>query len=284
MKTSELDRIRQWFTSYVDTFAAKDGSMHNTYVIKKTHSLRVSADCRMLAEALGWTVGRVNAAEALGLLHDVGRFPQFQRFKTLEDSRSIDHGELGHEVVGHSDLLSGLGEDEASAILCGICCHNKRELATGAGREALALLKLIRDADKLDIFHIANVIIKTGGFKQYPEILLNVDVSGPPSADLMEEIASRRSGSYKHVRSLADMSLIRLSWVFDFNYLPTFHCVASRGLLTELMDLIPDTPETRKLMKMAKAHLTKKLKEHMGTLQKSRRVPSRGARRSRKHP
>ena len=261
MKTTELDRIRQWFPSYVDSFAAQDGSMHNTYFIKKTHTLRVSTDCRLLAEALGWQTGRVNAAEALGLLHDVGRFPQFQRFQTLIDSKSIDHGELGHEVVSNSDLLSGLGAGEAAAILCGICCHNRRRLETGAGREALALLKLIRDADKLDILYVVSDIMKTGSYKQYPELLLNVDPDGPPSSDLIEEISGHRSGSYAHVRSLADINLIRMAWVYDLNYLPTFQLIASRGLLSEMKNILPDIPEVRKITEEAEAYLIAKTKE-----------------------
>ena len=34
-----------------------------------------------------------------GLLHDVGRFPQYSMYGTFFDSASVDHGCLGAEII-----------------------------------------------------------------------------------------------------------------------------------------------------------------------------------------
>lgn len=255
MKSSDLDRIKRWFASYVAGFAAPDGSLHNIYLIKRDHSLRVGANCLAIAGALGWEGGRIAAAEALGLLHDVGRFPQFQRFHTLEDAKSVNHGELGRGIVSDFDLLSSSNTGERDAILCSICHHNSRELADGCGPESLAFLKLIRDADKLDIIRVVSDIIRTGNFSKHPELLLNVDPDGPASPEMIEAVTCRRSGSYKNVRSLADMNLMRLSWVYDLNYPPTFRFFAERELLEEIRGMMPATPEIHRIIETARSYV-----------------------------
>ena len=162
MNTSDLHRIRHWFPSFVAGFAGPDGSIHNTHKVKQAHSTRVAGHCVAIASQLGWDSGHIAAAEALGLLHDVGRFPQFLRFGTLFDAKSIDHGELGREVVIGSGLLSASNAAERQAILCGICHHNRLLLPDCAGPEAKAFLKLVRDADKLDIIRVIGELVTTG--------------------------------------------------------------------------------------------------------------------------
>ena len=35
----------------------------------------------------------------IGLLHDIARFEQYTKYKTFRDSISIDHGDLGVEIL-----------------------------------------------------------------------------------------------------------------------------------------------------------------------------------------
>lgn len=88
MKTEELNDITKWFDAYVQTFACNNGALHPLLQLKADHSKRVARDAERLAYDLDWSPAARNAAEALGLLHDVGRFPQFAEYKTFSDSVS----------------------------------------------------------------------------------------------------------------------------------------------------------------------------------------------------
>lgn len=254
MTASELDCLKTWFTTYVISFADVDGSLHNTHLVKREHTLRVVSNCRTIANDLDWDPGQVAAAEALGLLHDVGRFPQFQQYRTLVDSTSVDHGKLGCKIVNDLALLSSSETAERNDIMCAICHHNKRDLPLEAGPGALALLKLVRDADKLDIIRTLNELLRTDGFSRYPELLLNVDQHGPANPSLIDDIASRRSGSYAKVKSLADMQLMQLSWIYDLNYAPTFRLLISRGLLDAIKERLPDADGVDGITRTAEAY------------------------------
>lgn len=258
MNISDLDTLKAWFPTYVAGFAGPDGSLHNTHVVKRDHTLRVAANCLAIATELQWDAGQVAAAEATGLLHDIGRFPQFQRYETLVDAASVDHGELGRKVTAQLKLLASTDPHERSAILCGICNHNKRDLPAGAGSAALTLLKIVRDADKLDIIRTLTEIIKNGGFNDHPELLLNVDPDGPVNPALLDDIARRRTGSYSHMKSLADMQLMQVSWVYDLNYAPSFRLLLSRGLLEGVGNLLPATKEIAAILKIAENHAMEK--------------------------
>ncbi|MEI6810415.1 MAG: HD domain-containing protein, partial [bacterium] len=214
-------------------------------------------NCVTIATDLDWETDRIAAAGVLGLLHDVGRFPQFQKYHTLVDSQSVDHGELGRKIVSDLFLLSSSGPAERSDIMCAICHHNKRDLPAGAGPGALALLKLVRDADKLDIIRTLNELLRTDGFSRYPELLLNVDQYGPANPSLIDDIACCRPGSYSKVKSLADMQLMQLSWIYDLNYPTTFHLLISRGLLAAIKQRLPDAEGVDRITVAAEKYAVK---------------------------
>jgi hypothetical protein len=45
---------------------------------------------------------------AVALLHDVGRFPQYRRWRTFRDSESDNHARLSLEVIRHEAVLEHL--------------------------------------------------------------------------------------------------------------------------------------------------------------------------------
>jgi len=261
MKAADVKQARSWFRSYVKRFAAKDGSLHPTHAVKVAHSVRVARECRGIAAALRWKPADVAAAEAMGLLHDVARFPQFEKFRTLMDSDSINHGELGYKIIRDSDLASGWKPADTRRILAGIRYHNRHKPSNGIAPDAAAFLKLIRDADKLDIIGALTRLIAAGDFTSQPELFLGVDPDGPATPALVREVEQQWTGSYCNVHSLIDMNLIRTSWIYDLNYLPSLRAVVSRGLLDDIVDVLPDTREMRKIAAVTRRYVDGKMKE-----------------------
>ena len=52
-------------------------------------------------------------AETAALLHDIGRFEQFHRYKTFSDARSEDHAALGVDAIKEEGLLQSIDNEEA---------------------------------------------------------------------------------------------------------------------------------------------------------------------------
>lgn len=253
MKHDDLEAIRGAFDAYALRHAGLDGVLHPVQELKRAHSRRVAEEARAIAVELDWPAGELNAAEALGWLHDVARFPQYARFRTLEDRRSFDHGAHGADVVTQAGWLDGIGLAPAlrDAILDGIRWHNRKTMPDGLPEDSLRFLRLIRDADKLDILRVIGEALRDNRLRDYPELLFNIALDGPPSADLAEEILTTRVGSYERVRSWADMTLIRLTWIHDVNYDATLRRLRERGWLAEIVRDLPDTPAVAAIVRDA---------------------------------
>ena len=87
-------------------------------------------------------------------MHDIARFEQWTKYKTFSDSQSIDHGNAGVEILEKDNFIRNfINEDTYDDIIkTAIRNHNKYKIEDGLKGEKLLYSKIIRDADKIDIF------------------------------------------------------------------------------------------------------------------------------------
>ena len=90
------------FNNYTRAYDISDEKVR----LKIEHTYRVAGLCEKIAEAEGKSGSEVDIAWITGMLHDVGRFEQLRRYSTFVDAVSVDHAQLG------ADILFGDGEDE----------------------------------------------------------------------------------------------------------------------------------------------------------------------------
>jgi hypothetical protein len=239
MTTDELKVIKEWFKTYIRDFADEDGLLHDLLKLKVGHSGRVARDARAVATDLDWSEDAVRMAEALGWLHDVGRFSQFKEFHTFHDAKSINHGQRGWEILQQDSVLLGLSELERTCILQGVHWHNAKDLPQDLDAQVLPTVQLIRDADKLDIFHVFSVEIKENGFQSFAKMYPHVKLNGPVSDSVVQDFQMCRSSSYHDIQSLCDFMVIQLAWVYDINFAPTFKRIIQRQIIEDLAELLP---------------------------------------------
>jgi len=261
MTETDVSEVYKWFEDYADRFMAhtannsSPGTMRAMMHLKREHSLRVAAEARSLASDLGWNPEDQNAAEALGLLHDTGRFSQMAEFGTFRDTDSVNHALRGYQVIRDEGVLRKHSLIREQQILEGIRWHNGLRIPESLPADHLLFIHLIRDADKLDIFLIFRDAFLHNRLQDYPEIIHHVDIEGPASADLLAEIQAKRVPSYRMIRSLNDWKLLQISWAFDLHYRPTCQRVLQRGVLGSLADLLSATEEICAAIETAKSHL-----------------------------
>ena len=120
MTQQQLDAFKQWFTDYVRRFYTADDTLLNDHIrLKECHTHRVCKEMRDLAEALKMDAEQTRLAEAIALLHDVGRFPQFQQYRTYKDTISENHCLLALKVLAEDKVLDVLDADERAIIEAG---------------------------------------------------------------------------------------------------------------------------------------------------------------------
>lgn len=209
------DRTNKWFKEFTDSYRT-EGSIHPMLELKLKHSKRVSGICSEMAYSMGWDEdGDSWMAHSAGLLHDVGRFPQYKKYGTFFDSISVDHGDLGAEIILKQFDWEGIPDNLMENIISAVKFHNKKKVPTDLKLGAYKWSCLVRDADKIDIYRMVEERIDKGTIF---EMLPRHQFSEGLSSDLVEEIRTTGSGSYSNARSLQDYRLIQLTWGCDLNF------------------------------------------------------------------
>lgn len=138
------------FLEYAGHYDRSNGKIE----LKIIHTLAVADLMDRLTAALGLTEHERELAHICAMFHDIGRFEQVRRYDTFLDHLSVDHALLGCEVLEQEGILKELPDKEQRMILTAISNHNRFRIEEGLDDETLLLCKLIRDADKCDIFRV----------------------------------------------------------------------------------------------------------------------------------
>lgn len=130
--------------------------------LKIAHTYRVAGISERIADSI--SEADVNFSWLLGLLHDIGRFEQITRYGTFKDALSIDHAELGADILFQGNLFGmfvSQGEmklkefkEVRSIAETAVRLHNKLRIPENMKAETEMYTKILRDADKADIFRV----------------------------------------------------------------------------------------------------------------------------------
>ena len=149
-----IDRLRalEAFRAYTANYDADNINI----ALKIAHTYRVAR----ISERIAGSISAVNVdfAWLLGLLHDIGRFEQVARYGTFFDALSIDHAELGADILFHDNLFGSFVKQESQEMKAlaetAIRLHNKLSIPENMEEETATYTKILRDADKVDIFRV----------------------------------------------------------------------------------------------------------------------------------
>jgi len=100
MNRDHLKYFQSWFNDYVSNFYSKDQDQENDWAIqlKEEHSWKVREEIMLISQRLNLSENDILIAEVLGLFHDIGRFYQYQKYKTFRDDLSEDHAKIGARI------------------------------------------------------------------------------------------------------------------------------------------------------------------------------------------
>ena len=239
MHIDQLIRLKTWFAAYTSSFLANEATADSPFVLKIDHTQRVCENICLLGRSIHLTDEQMCIAEAIGLLHDVGRFVQYRRYRTFNDRQSANHAVLGIHVLEADAVLDDLTVDDKTMIIDAVRFHNAPALPRKRPPESMVFIKLIRDADKLDIWKVFADFFRCD---QRPERAIVQNLPDDPgwSHAMVEAIVQKRPAEFQDMKTLNDFRLLQLSWVFDLNFTETFVQARKRGDLAAIAGLLPD--------------------------------------------
>jgi hypothetical protein len=256
VEQGQLIKFKVWFDDYVAGFYGGDDFLNANIKLKEQHSRRTCQEMLYLADQIKLTDNQKRIAEALAFFHDIGRFEQFARYRTYNDGRSVDHCLLGLEVLRKTKVLDGVVREEREFIERAIEYHGRKELPADLDGQCLLFSKLIRDADKLDVFYV--VIQYYRQYRNNPsKFLLELEFPDSPtySPEVVEAILRGELIDYSMLRTLNDMKLLQLGWVYDINFTAALKRIKRRKFLETLLDFLPQTEDIRKVKEKVFAYV-----------------------------
>ncbi len=232
MHRKQLEGFIEWFDSYVAGFYGEDAYVNANLRLKEEHTKMVRREANYLTDQLGLCENDKLLAEGIAIFHDVGRFQQFVEYRTYCDVRSINHSLLAVEILRQNNILDILEDREKKIIETAVKLHGTKSLGDDLRDEFALHAKLIRDADKLDIYRILLEYQKE--HHANPEkFILEIEFPDEPecTAKVFEAVINGELVDYAELRTLNDFRILQLGWVFDVNFIPTFERIRERGYL-----------------------------------------------------
>lgn len=244
--------LQSWFKEYVQSFYSTDERLYFHVRLKEEHTLRVMQHGREIGRWLAMSPEQLKLAEIAALLHDIGRFKQYQTYRTFNDGLSVNHAELGLGVLEQSNILriAGLSAQQQRIVKLAVLYHNRRQLPQDIETDCSLFSKITRDADKLDIFSMLVTDDKEKQIPQPPEL----NCASGYSALIIEELLQGNLIEPKEIKTPGDLILFRLSWIYDINFTYSFSYILQQEYIEKLIERLPATDDIQEVYRYIKKY------------------------------
>ena len=239
ISNTQLAEIKNWYTEFVESFYTSDEDFNYNVKIKIDHTMRVCKEITDISESLQFSEKEIRLAEVIALLHDVGRFEQLAKYKTSVDIHSEDHALLSVKIIDDNDILKHFDELTSEVIKCAIANHNKMEIPAELSGDCLHYARLLRDADKIDIWYVVTEYYQNKGSKKNEYIELGLPDKPEISDEVCEDLLGGSIVRTVNLQSLNDMKLLQLGWVYDINFQRSFEIIREREYLKKIYAVLP---------------------------------------------
>ena len=126
--------------------------------------------------------------------------------------------------------------------------HNKKGIEPTDNKRALIFARLLRDADKLDIYRVLSPFIESS------------DGSGLNS-QFVKQFVNGEQVDYTQIRTMDDRKLVRLMWVYDVNFSWTLRHMVARGYIKRLIECLPESEDITRGVERLRAYVAEKCRE-----------------------
>ena len=232
-----LNKMHTWITAYMKSFYTNDAEVMRGIKMKEIHTGYVTTNCVELAKNLNLNAHDVDLAEIIGLFHDVGRFYQYQTYKTFNDADSEDHAALAFKVIDELDFFKELSAVDYDLIHFAIQNHNKRTIEKTYDERKILFAKIIRDADKLDIYRVLEPYFAQENADKLPTFVKSRAPGISP--DFLEKFVRGEQVNYNEIRTNGDRKLVRLMLIYDINFKWTMEKIVERGYIEKIVENLP---------------------------------------------
>lgn len=259
-KMIDIKKVKSEFEKYVEKYDINQGRVR----LKKEHIERVAKLSKKIATKLNLTEEQIALAETIGYFHDIGRFEQIRKYDTFSDKDSENHAVLSCKVLFEEGLIHKFEIEEKyyKTIKLAVLNHNKDKIQEGLTEEENLFAKIIRDADKLDIYYtICNYDFESiFWYKNFDQEEI--------SKLMIKEFTEDKHINYGDIKNNADQIVIFYAYIYDFNFKFSLEYLKNRKYLQEFTKAViqnfkaPKIEEqVKEILKISEKYINQKTME-----------------------
>ena len=239
--------VKEAFDKYVSDFDFKvDGIEYKYY-----HSYRVQKYSEKISDMLNLGLKDKKLASDIGLLHDIGRFHQLEKYNSFCDKK-FDHADYGAKILFEDNLLLNydINKCDYEIVKKAIRNHNKYQIEDGLNERELFFAKLVRDADKIDILNAFSSI----------RVLEICECDEEISPSVREEFFNNITVRNVNVKNKNDKIISMLAFLFDINFEVSYRIIKEEDFINKFYDAIKHKEIFKEYFDYANKYLDEVLK------------------------
>ena len=190
--------------------------------LKYNHSFRVVKKAELIGKSLNLNKEDMELVRVCALLHDISRFEQYTIYNHFNDAKSFDHGDKGAEILKENGITNEI-------ILNTVKYHNKYAIPEELDNKTKLCLRIVRDADKVDIMEHQELEVTTKNYT-IPQEIKNCFIEHKSINNIIK--CNAEGNIYSVLRMLA--------FIFDLNYKDSFRTIKEKDIINKKCNLIKE--------------------------------------------
>lgn len=258
----DIKKATEYFSEYVKKYDITNGKIE----LKIKHTFRTVEIAKQIAKDLNLNEEQILLAQLISLLHDIGRFEQVRIYNTFRDVDSIDHAELGVKILFEDGEIRNFIEDTKydNIIYKAVQNHNKFKIEEGLDEETLLHCKIVRDADKTDIFarFALDIELCKNVLYDYKEMAKQT-----VSPKIMEKFEKYEQAKRDEFTKPIDNYINIIAFIFDYNFLTGLKIIKQNNYIKRVMEPVciceETKPQMQKIIKIAENYINERIKKEV---------------------
>jgi putative nucleotidyltransferase with HDIG domain len=225
------------FEEYFQSLTTDSPENQTQFEEIRAHSLRVVANSLFLANVLLQTEEEKRIATVNALFHDLGKASLISKnIEALNIQR--DHATVSGKIIQQMEFYQDLAADVQLIVLKSVENHNKLKLPKLDNDQQTLFARLLRDADKLDIYDSSYRFFKEK-YGVQPIMSMDLTNSIEVSEKILKSILGGKSAAVEDMKSLNDYKLLLLAMAFDMNFKLTFRIMSEKQHIQKIYETLP---------------------------------------------
>ena len=248
-----LEAFRSDIKKYLKPFLSVQYK-EDIYVLRNIiHAEKVVENILMLADSLEVSQRERNTAEVIAQFHDIGRFWILHQDQT--EKEKYDHAQASVQYLMTNKTFNSLDDSVKNNIAEIIRNHHLPEISGKENSITDFYLRLLRDADKLDLWRVTIDSLINNKKRSLLATELGLNDKAMVTESICRKILEGGVVNKNEIGTFNDYLLYQMSWVFDINFRKSYQILIQKQYMRHYYEALPKNDLVFEIYRKIKIHI-----------------------------